>query len=379
MGGYAILQTWLWIIGGALLVVVFILCLGIWMYNNDDGHKVDSDYFIQFIKEHSASKQVSLFIRHNGQEWVAVNPNEKLPLASTVKIIIAIEYARQAAEGIIDPEQQVKISELDTFYIEKTDGGAHEAWLKQLPNKDTVTIREIAEGMIAFSSNANTDYLIHLLGLENINNLLKDLSLTSHDPLYPFVSALYIPVHLIEAEHLTKSEALTMLRSMDSAEYRKLALDIHHQWLDNPLTDQDKQLAIRYSDMKFQQIWSDRLPAASTEDYVSLLSKLNSKTYFDERIHHYLDPVMEQLMQHPKNRESFVHAGRKGGSTAFVLTNAIYATDHDGNTTELAFFANQLSRYEQRKLAENMNLFQLNILKDSRFREKVREELADQP
>lgn len=360
-------------------MVVFILCLGIWMYNNDDGHKVDSDYFIQFIKEHSASKQVSLFIRHNGQEWVAVNPNEKLPLASTVKIIIAIEYARQAAEGIIDPEQQVKISELDTFYIEKTDGGAHEAWLKQLPNKDTVTIREIAEGMIAFSSNANTDYLIHLLGLENINNLLKDLSLTSHDPLYPFVSALYIPVHLIEAEHLTKSEALTMLRSMDSAEYRKLALDIHHQWLDNPLTDQDKQLAIRYSDMKFQQIWSDRLPAASTEDYVSLLSKLNSKTYFDERIHHYLDPVMEQLMQHPKNRESFVHAGRKGGSTAFVLTNAIYATDHDGNTTELAFFANQLSRYEQRKLAENMNLFQLNILKDSRFREKVREELADQP
>ena len=62
-----------------------------------------------------------------------------------------------------------------------------------------------------------------------------------------------------------------------------------------------------------------------------------------------------------------------------MLTNAIYATDHDGNTTELAFFANQLSRYEQRKLAENMNLFQLNILKDSRFREKVREELADQP
>lgn len=363
--------------GGALLVVVFILCLGIWMYKHDM-QQMDSEYFIQFIKEHSASKQVSLFIRHNGQEWVAVNPREKLPLASTVKIIIAIEYARQAAEGIIDPEHQVKISKLNTFYIKKTDGGAHEAWLKQFPNKDSVTIREIAEGMIAFSSNANTDYLIHLLGIENINNLLKDLSLTSHDPLYPFVSALYIPVHLMEVEHLTKSEVLTKLRSMDSAEYRRLALDIHHQWLDNPLTDQDKQLAIRYSDMEFQQIWSDRLPAASTEDYVSLLSKLNSKTYFDERIHHYLDPVMEQLMQHQKNRESFVHAGRKGGSTAFVLTNAIYATDHDGNTTELAFFANQLSRYEQRKLAENMNLFQLNILKDSRFREKVREELEDQ-
>ena len=85
MGGYAILQTWLWIIGGALLVVVFILCLGIWMYNNDDGHKVDSDYFIQFIKEHSASKQVSLFIRHNGQEWVAVNPNERFRWPARLK------------------------------------------------------------------------------------------------------------------------------------------------------------------------------------------------------------------------------------------------------------------------------------------------------
>jgi D-alanyl-D-alanine carboxypeptidase len=129
--------------------------------------------------------------------------------------------------------------------------------------------------------------------------------------------------------------------------------------------------------MDIQKIWSDRLPRATTEGYVSIMNKLNSKMYFNDTVHKYLDPLMEQIMKNPSNQEWLVHAGQKGGSTAFVLTIAMYATDKDGNKTELAFFANDLTLIEQAKLSRNMNGFQLKFLKDAEFRAFVKKELSN--
>lgn len=118
----------LWIIIGIIIVFGLVIGIGILKFNKEiknSNHK----YIVQFIKEKSGNKNVSLCIKHNSQNWIDVNVHQLLPLASTVKIILAIEFAQQAAEGRIDPSQEVKLKELDTFYIPKTDGGAHEAWI----------------------------------------------------------------------------------------------------------------------------------------------------------------------------------------------------------------------------------------------------------
>lgn len=128
--------------------------------------------------------------------------------------------------------------------------------------------------------------------------------------------------------------------------------------------------------MDVQRIWSNRLPRSTSEDYVYIMEKLNNKTYFDEDTYKYLDPVMEQLMENPNNREWLVHAGQKGGSTAFIITTAMYATDKDGNQTELAFFANDLTSLEQTKLSRNLNGFKLKFLKDAEFRTLIQKELS---
>lgn len=46
------------------------------------------------------------------EKWVEVNLNKKLPLASTVKIIVATEYAQQGHEGVIDLKQTVNLNGL---------------------------------------------------------------------------------------------------------------------------------------------------------------------------------------------------------------------------------------------------------------------------
>ncbi|MBZ0098344.1 MAG: hypothetical protein K8F30_04630, partial [Taibaiella sp.] len=67
-------------------------------------------------------------------------------------------------------------------------------------------------------------------------------------------------------------------------------------------------------------------------------------------------------MDNPANQQWLRHAGMKGGSTLWVLTKAIYATTTTGETTELAYFFNNLKMQDVDKLAMNMNSFELAIL-----------------
>lgn len=62
----------------------------------------------------------------------------------------------------------------------------------------------------------------------------------------------------------------------------------------------------------------------------------------------------------------------KGASTAFVLTKSLYATDKKGNKTELAYFLNNLSTLEMTRLQISMNEFELKILKNKEFRNKIK-------
>lgn len=375
-----ILKTVFWIIGGLFACIGIAIGIVFWIFQKDL-NKDNPDYVLQFLKENKDNEQVSLAIHYNQQNWVEMNTKKPLPLASTVKIIVAIEYAQQAAEGRINSQQLVSLEDLQTFYIPKTDGGAHEAWLKQLKqdNKienDFVSLNEVANGMIAYSSNANTEFLMELLGLENINKVLEQLNLMDHEPLYPIVSSLYIPTQFMKEKGLTKKETLTAMKAMDMTEYRERALSIHEAWLKKPLSNEEKKKSLQTLDMDFQKVWSDRLIRATTADYITILEKLNHKNYFNEDVHKYLDPVMEQLMQNPKNQKWLLHGGQKGGSTAFVLTLAAYTEDKDGNQTEIAFFANNLNRIEQTKLSKNMNSFQLKFLTDEKFRLHVQKELS---
>lgn len=201
------MRTLFWVIGIVLVCAVSVLGIVFWKFQKEI-KKDDPEYIVQFIKEHKEDKNVSVTIQYNQQHWVELNTKEPLPLASTVKIIVAIAYAQQAADGRINPQQQVDLKELEPFYIPKTDGGAHEAWLAQLDlqGMESVPLSEVANGMIAYSSNANTDYLMHILGLQYVNDVLTQLAVKEHEPLYPIVSAIYIPTQLMEEKSLTKKK-----------------------------------------------------------------------------------------------------------------------------------------------------------------------------
>lgn len=317
--------------------------------------RYEQDFVAEFLLKNP--KKCAVCWVRNDSLLVEHRSDTLMPLASTVKIIIAVEFAQQAAEGKINPEERVPLTELLRFYIPNTDGGAHPAWLESLKKQrlldnNTVSLREVAKGMMQFSSNANTEFLMWKLGLNNINANLPKLGLVKHQLLYPFVSALYV----CSDEH-----SATGLKKMPMSLYLQRA----NKYFELLKIDTTAKATFNMANVPLpvQRIWSDRLPASTVREYVGLMKKINSRTYFDPKTQAVLDELMEWPMRfNPNNPKQFKHFGAKGGSTAFVLNYALYATDKQGNRTEMAIFTNNLGVFEQTLLQAEFQVFIQRIL-----------------
>ncbi|MBM7578732.1 serine hydrolase [Jeotgalibacillus terrae] len=360
-----------WILIGSLLIALLIGGgAAFFAYKT---RKIKPHGFIELIRQHPDS--TALKVERNGEVLAAHQEDLMLPLASTAKLVIAVEYAKQAAAGTLDPQEKVSLSELEPFYFKRTDGGAHAAWLKEINHQDPVTLAQVAEGMMNYSSNANTDYLIHRLGLDRINESLEEIGLMDHEPIFPFVSALAVPYTLMTEQNLTHEGANAEVRELSKEEYRNMTVMIMNRWLKLPLTDAEKQQVLKTLNAPAQRNWSDHLTRSNAKTYTAFMEKLNSKTFFSTGVHSHLDPLLEPLMESPHNQEWLKHAGQKGGSTPHVLTFSLYATDLEGNRTEISFFADNLVLLDQMRLSKSMNDFQKAILRDESFRRDLTESL----
>ena len=68
---------------------------------------------------------------------------------------------------------------------------------------------------------------------------------------------------------------------------------------------------------------------------------------------------------------------REGGSTTFIVTEALYETDASGNNTALAIFFNDLKDWEKVIIDWNLTKFELKILFDEKFRAAMRDKLSN--
>jgi len=337
--------------------------------------QADEAYVIDFIRKYP--EKASMRIVRNDSLVADFHSDRMMPLASTVKIIIAVEFARQAAAGKIDPNELIPLDSLALFYIPNTDGGAHPQWLQHIKKNGFlhdggVPLLQVAKGMVTFSSNANTEYLIMRLGLENINRNLKELGFTHHDDLYPFVSSLYV---FRNPGNIPEDQFYKMIKQMSMKEYVDESSGFHRRVRSD--RDSSFRKTFMFPSLTLQRIWSDRLPHSTASEYVELLKKLNSKSFFSEPVQKHLDALLEWPMElNPRNKERFRYIGGKGGSTAFILTYAMYACDNNGNRSEIVTFFDDLALLEGQRLRIALNPFQLNVLTKQEFREKLRENLA---
>jgi len=334
------------------------------------------EYVLNHLKDNPQT--TSLYVAENGVALTTYQSDVVRPLASTVKILIAAEYAMQIDAGNLNKDSSVPLADLNRYYLKNSDGNAHEEWLKTMKSEgkiknNEVTLHDVAKGMVTYSSNANTDYLIELLGISAINERAKVLGLTQHEDIYPIVSALLIPDH-IKKESMGKKQLIKKLEAMPIGEYRTLAEE---------LSEQMKEEIIRIEDVTFdssmdeQKVWSDRLIGASANDYGKLLAAISN-----DQLPTTASETMRDLLEWPmqlneSNHDRFVHLGSKGGSTAFILTDALYAEDHNGDKIEIVLMTDDLKFWQGILIRNNMNSFESKLLGSEEYRLEVQRELSE--
>ena len=338
---------------------------------NDDPTP-DKDFVLEFMKKNPERSSIKLV--RNDTVFALHNGDKMMPLASTVKIVLAIEYARQAAAGKIDASEMVPVAELEKFYVANTDGGAQISWLAAVSAKiinQKVSIREITRGMIRFSSNANAEWLLEKLGTAKVEAELKNLGVKNHDKVFYLASSLFVGKEAFPG--LKGSLLAEKLRAMSNSDYLTFINLIHKKLLADPSYKSD--LGDFGTDI--QKVWSDRLTASTVTEYAGILKKINNRKFFSIEEQKYLDEIMEYLLENPANSDVFEHIGIKGGSTLFVLTKAVYATDKKGNKVEFAYFFNDLSNEENSRLQVGMNYFDQNILLKPTYMQEVKEQIPN--
>ena len=188
-----------------------------------------ADSLLNFIKQNKS--RASLFLRKNDTVVAQLNEDRLMPLASTVKIIVAIEFAKQAAHNVFNKNEKIPLSELDKYYIPNTDGGAHPRWIsyeKNLGNiiNDSVKLIDVARGMIMFSSNANAEYLMDLLGFDNITNNLQLLGLKNTRP-FTLLCPLYFYTRI--QRNVNEDKIIRVIKKLSDEDYEKAAILIHRE------------------------------------------------------------------------------------------------------------------------------------------------------
>lgn len=307
----------------------------------------------EFIKNNPERSSFT-FIRNDSVK-VALRQNQKFPLASTLKIIVAIEFAKQAAAGTINPGETINIADVDLYYLPNTDGNAHPNWKQNATSRNALTnnrvsLLEVAKGMIWFSSNANTEYLMDRLGLDNINANLRELNLPNHHNLFYLVSSLYFYSTNNKADFIKKTALFT-------AQDFEREYTIIHNRLKADIDGSFKRQFI-FPDQELQKMWSDRLPASTTKEYTSIMQKVLNQNYYSRSVHNQLDLILQPILElNAANKSIYDYLYTKGGSTGFSLTYALGARTKNGSNTVMAVFFNNLTRQEQEQLSGLLNSF----------------------
>ena len=104
-------------------------------------------------------------------EYFAINEDEVFPTASAVKIPILMEFFRKTEEGSLDPTQIVVLDE-----DMKVGGSGVLQYLTS--GKTALPLQDYAVLMVNVSDNSATNFLIDLVGMEDVNGLLESLGLT---------------------------------------------------------------------------------------------------------------------------------------------------------------------------------------------------------
>jgi D-alanyl-D-alanine carboxypeptidase len=329
-----------------------------------------ADSFFTFIKNNPSRS--SVYITRNDTVIARLNENKMMPLASTVTILVAVEFAQQSTHEMINENAFVPMTDLEKFYIPFIDSAAYNSWLdyaksnKEIKN-GSIKLVDIARGMVLFGSYTIADYLMDLLGFDAVKENIATFKLKQHTAVYPFAGSLFT-YHIPK-----KSSEDKLLKSLSKYSDKKYSMEAYYNHLD---IKQDSSFKETFRADKFtprlMKMWNDNLPSSTAKEYVLMAQVLNNREIIDDDAYFPIGEILEIPMEKKEYQKLYKHFGAITGKTSYIFTRVIYYTEKNGTRTESAIFFNGLAPSEEKKLESWHPAFESQFLSDPVFRSKVR-------
>lgn len=343
---------------GVIVFAIMFIIAGILV--NKHNLKKDKYDLLHYLEKHK--EKFSITINEDGQEMLSHNQNVKIPLASTVKLIIAYNFVKMVTSGKLSLSEKINLNHIDNFYVMNTDGGAHPKWKESLNHSSRVSLLEVAKGMMQFSSNACTDYLISRIGLGTINDSLRDLQIHTHDKITYLTPSVLMPGYLSDKKKIAASK----IETMKPFSYQSLSEELFKK-MERGQCENLKDKTSKMLNQKMQYLITEKLPGSTTKEYADLMFRLGKEILNkEEKALFSLILIGEKIKG--KHDDFFWY---KGGSTLFVLTSALYKENAE-HTIAISLFMRDEKAEDSYWIRNIFNNFLFSIATDIDFRSKVK-------
>lgn len=328
-----------------------------------------ADSLLNFITQNK--DRAAVCIRANGSIIFRLNESKLMPLANTGNFLTAIEFAKQAGNGIINEDDYVPLSELEKYYIPATDSIQYNNWLiSERSNnhikEDSIQLVNIARGMTIYNCNANTEFLMDLLGMDNVKNNTTLFDLKDHTALFPVAASFFLYQNPGRAK---EDKILKSIRELTEEQYCKTIYQIHNALKYDTLLK--KKFREKDFSIKMQKLWSDRSAMSAAKEYVQLCSIINNRKYLNSVSYGVLAEILESRMEDTSNLKKYKHYGIIKGRTPFVITEALYTTLQNDDKIEAACFFSDLTFTENQSIKKWLDEFNTRLTDDPAFREQL--------
>lgn len=230
----------------------------------------DPEYVVNFIKNNP--QNVSLVIEENDRITFDINGDKVLPVASLFKVIVLYELINQVNQGSLAFNDKINMNEIENYNYSNRTNPTYSIWKKEkIKSRDQVSIKEIAIGMMTYSANPNTDYLIHRLGIDQVNETAKRLTNNRHTKILPIGASVLVPYYLINEKKMKESRVKDLLKNVKKNEYEDLVFETYNYLNSNS----EKKTNIDYYPSEREQIvWSKHGPRSTSLDYINIMDDL---------------------------------------------------------------------------------------------------------
>lgn len=317
------------------------------LFKNEAGMAEGSEYIestyslkglSEFVGEHPEWVSITSYNVNNPDSGIYYQSDVPRALGATANVFLLIEYERQVAEGLLDPEESISLNEIKRFALPEISQNNHQKLIDAF-EEGSAPLDDVVRAMIQNSDLVAADYLWFRLGEENLRALNDTLSLSSNSLALPF-SGMYMTINpSLNDTSVLDSMGFADFAQRSIAQARKLKDDETYNVQVKETFDEDR---ISLTFMKERDALA-YFPQATTQQLADLMAQL----LLDEVINAEVSEKVKEKLRWPMGSEpisrSFKDYGAIYDNRMGLLGGIDFGTSiYDGHTSVQAVIFDQL-------------------------------------